>query len=445
MKPLRFLFVNPIDYKSLVETSFPHLGLGSLSACLKQAFPGLETMVVRGHLQEWIHNWHPDLVGITAVSQYWNEAKFHAQRCKQGGLPVIIGGVHATALPHTMTEDMDVAVLTEGEETIVELVRLFQTGEFKPDSLAKIPGIAYHDHGQIVKSAERPMLPDLDVLPFADRSILPHSDHTSMFTSRGCPWICRFCVSTRYWKKMRFHSADRVAEEIHLLSRHVNRISFLDDLFIADLKRLAAIVDLLGRRDVLGKLKYICNVRSNLVNDDLCHLLNMLGVDVVGIGMESACQKSLEYLKGRGNITVEDHANAVEILRKHHIEPHPSFIIGSPFESRADIMETYRFIRDYKITNFEVYVLLPFPATPVWDYAASRGLVSDDMNWDRLRWQITDFGQNSIVLSETLSYSDLSELYNMFVRRREWPRRKDMLLQGAKHPLRAVKYLFQRL
>jgi radical SAM superfamily enzyme YgiQ (UPF0313 family) len=439
-KPLRVMLVNPMDCKSLVETGFPHLGLGSLSAAMKRAFPGLETMIVRGHLQEWIHDWQPDILGITSVSQYWDEAKFHAQRAKQGGLPVIVGGVHATWLPETMTEDMDVLVLREGEQTIIELVRLFQAeGEFRPASLRSIPGIAFRQNGQVVRTTPRPMTPDLDSLPHIDRTILPHSYHTGMFTSRGCPYGCVFCASTRYWPKMRFHSAEYVAEEIGRLHEEgVSQITFLDDLFVADKRRVVQLISLLGRRDLLGKLSYISNVRSNLVTDDLCRLLHDMNVKVVGLGMESANPETLAYLKGEGNITVEDHARALEKLANHRIIAHPSFIIGSPQETREQIMDSYRFIREHRIPDFEVYVLMPFPGTPVWDYAAQRGLVGPDMKWERLRYTVTDFGPQSIVLSERLGYQELADLYRMFTALRVRGRRVGMVKQAIKHPTRAI-------
>jgi radical SAM superfamily enzyme YgiQ (UPF0313 family) len=449
---VKILFATPLNLSNLAETSFPHLGIGYLASSLKLQYPNVEFKAVQSQPQykDALTSWSPDIVCISAVSQYWNQAKQWALIAKQAQKPVIVGGIHISSLPGTLTQDMDVAVLGEGEYAFTQLISTYiESGKLQPE---KVKSVIYHDNGSLIKSVEYPIFVNLDSLQFPDRTFQGICEHTSMFTSRGCPYRCSFCASTRYFSgKPRFFSADYVAEECHLLQLgyHVKRISFLDDLFIADKKRLEAIYELLGKRNLIGKLKFICNVRSNLVTDDLCRLLASMGVDTVGMGLESACPNTLAYLKGQGNITVEDHVKALELLAKYHITAHASFIIGSPHESREDILQTLHFIKDQQkrkqLSDFEVYVLMPFPATPVWDYATQRKLVSSDMNWDRLQYTIADFGPESIVLSEYLSYEELADLYQQFIRLRKIPRAKGMIIQGLKHPSKAIRYLAQRI
>lgn len=451
MSNIRFLLVNPIDTQVKIENLFPNLGLGNLASFLRREAPSkIEFKIVSGNMAEEISAWQPNIVGITSVSQCYNEAMACAKIAKAAHLPVIIGGDHISALPQTLTPDMDVGVIGEGETTIVELMALFAAeGKFYSRHLASVSGIAYWGGGAILKTKTRDLIQPLDSIPFPARDILKIDRHTSMFSSRGCPYRCTFCFSSRFWNKVRFFSAEYVVEEIGLLyGMGVRHISFLDDLFIADKQRVMDIAALLGKKNLLGKLTYTCNVRSNLVTDELAKMLRSMGVKSAGMGLESGCQSTLEYLKGKGNITVADHAKAIKTLKDNGVACHVSFIIGSPLEDRDSILETIKFIKDNGLTaNFEVYVLTPFPGTPVWDYALSRGLVSNDMDWKRLH---IDFGPNPnpVILSEKLTEQELRVFYNQLQGRRKRYMKeyqlRDMLKQGIRHPVSVPKYVLRR-
>jgi anaerobic magnesium-protoporphyrin IX monomethyl ester cyclase len=449
MSKIKFLFINPINGNRPDETCFPSLGLGYLASAVKTAGLPVDFEIFNCNMEanvlHKIRYYRPDIVGITSVSQYYNKAMSFARLAKSFGLPVIIGGTHISALPETITAYMDIAVLGEGEQTIVELIKLylsegsfFKNGMLRTEELDKINGIAFRYDSKLVVTKLRDMIQPLDMIQPPDRSILYIGKSTSMFTSRGCPYRCTYCYSSRYWDKVRFFSAEYVVSEIEQLYTkfHVKSISLLDDLFIADKKRLAEIVNKLAKKNLLGKIDFICNVRSNLVTEELVNMLHAMRVKIVGMGIESGCQKTLEYLKGKGNITVQDHARAMTLLRKVGIAPHPSFIIGSPCETKEDALETIKFIEDNRIKDFEIYVLVPFPGTPVWDYALSRRLVSNNMDWDRLYW---DFGKNSnpVILSEQMSRKEILEIYCKLISRRN----KYIALR---HPLLATKYVLGR-
>jgi anaerobic magnesium-protoporphyrin IX monomethyl ester cyclase len=432
MKPVRVALVDPINHQDKVETYFPPLGLGYLSAYLKQHCHA-ECLISSGNLPELL-SWKPDIVGITSVSQYFNQAKAIAQLIHNAHIPVIMGGAHISALPH-LTNSMDAAVIGEGEETLSELVRFFELNH-NLRAISSIPGIAYH--GGATQSRK---LLDLDTLPFPDR-LFTHQ-HTSMFTSRGCPYSCCYCFSTRFWNKTRFFSADYVVSEIEYLhSQGVIKISLLDDLFIADKKRMAHIIDLLGKKDLLGKISYICNVRSNLVTDDLCQMLKILNVEAVGWGIESACPKTLAYLKD--HITVQQHSQALQLLRKYKIHPHPSFIIGCPDETADDISETLQFISRNHLSTYEAYVLIPFPGTPVWEEAKFRNLVSDNLDWNRLHWDF-DNTPNPVILSKHLTHEQLLKIHRDMIKRKDHLQVKNLISHVYHHPSSPFSYLKKRL
>jgi len=105
-------------------------------------------------------------------------------------------------------------------------------------------------------------------------------------------------------------------------------------------------------------------------------------------------------------------------LRRHGIAANASFVIGSPQETEAEILETYRFIKENPLNLVDVYVLVPFPGTPIWQYALDRGLVSEDMDWEKLNVNFEVSHPNAVILSELLTREDIYRLYNKFRRQR---------------------------
>jgi radical SAM superfamily enzyme YgiQ (UPF0313 family) len=441
----RIMFINAVNATKEIETSLPHLGLGYLASSLRREFgpDRFEFRVVDRDIERQIAVFRPDLVGITSVSQNYNKAIEYARVAKRWSLPVIMGGVHISALPTTLSAHMDVGVLGEGERTIIDLVTVLdREGSFETPSLANIDGVVFRRQGQIITTQERSPIEPLDSLAVPARDLAPIEKFAHMFTSRGCPYRCRFCASSRFWGKVRFFSAEYVVREIKDLVRthKVTRISFWDDLFVANRARLRQIIALLEREGLLGRVEFTCNVRSNLVTDELALLLKAMHVRSVAMGLESGCPTTLEYLKGR-DISLEDHENAVDVLHRHRIKFRASFVIGSPQETREDILQTLSFIRRKQLKSFDIYVLTPYPGTPVWDYAKARGLVSEDMNWERLNIYFGMNHEDAVILSEKLTRE---EIYELFLQLTETKRRA-LLLRTLRDPKSLPRLLLRVL
>jgi radical SAM superfamily enzyme YgiQ (UPF0313 family) len=422
--PIKILWVNAINNFSEVETRYPNLGIGYLIAALEKEF-GPECFrfkVIDNKIEETLQGFTPDIVAISAVSQNYHLAQKYAHLSKHQGATVLVGGVHISFLPHTLTENMDIGLLGESETTLVELLHHWQAGQFAAKQLHSISGIVFRDNdGQLVQTEPRPPLATLDQLAKPNRSYLPQASHTYLFTSRGCPYRCNFCASSRFWNQVRYFSAERVVAEIEELIRYQNArfISFFDDLFIADKKRFFTIVEQLQRKGLTQNVRFSCSLRANTVSEDIVEALKEMGVVSVGMGLESGNQRILSWLKGTG-ISVEHNRNAVRLLRQKGIMANASFVIGAPDETEAEILDTYKFIKSEKVSLFDTYVLTPFPGTPVWQIALERGLVSEDeqMDWSRLNVNFGVDPQKAIILSETLSRRQLIRIYKKFQRYR---------------------------
>ena len=416
----KLLFVTALDPEFERDLRQAPLGIGYLISNLHKERPGrYETRHVALDVPAALDSYKPDLVAISSTSPYFNIARAHAQAAQARGIPVIVGGIHVSMLPESIYPEMPVGVVGEGERTLVRLLDLFEeTGGFPPERLRGIPGLVFRRADGTLHMTERvEHIDPLDQVPMPDRSLGPVYPHTHMFTSRGCPYRCTFCASTRNWPgKVRFFSAAYVVAEIEeLVARHhVTVISFYDDLFCANVPRLREIVRLLEERRLLGRIKFTANARANIVTDELAALLKAMNVASVNMGLESGNETTLSFLKDR--VTLDQNRQAMAILRRHKLFVSGSFIVGSPQETREQMMDTYRFLKEAPVAMTEVYILRPYPGTPIWEYAVKRGLVSADMDWSRLTPGAVADPKRIINLSEHVSAEELLRIHRKFVR-----------------------------
>jgi len=346
----------------------------------------------------------PDIIGISAMTIEYGQAIDLAKELKkQLNVPIIVGGVHISTLPTSLHASFDIGVIGEGEETILELIKIYsKKNEFLIEDLKSVKGIVFHNFGQKIINESRGFL-ELDSFPIWDRTLLnpgyfrPKRMHTgksgiceTIMTTRGCPYNCRFCSTKSFWKKVRFHSPRRVVDEIkYIYELHkLDYIIIWDDLFTIDRERIKEIIHLLDEEGLLGKISFGCNLRVNLVDENLCNLLKELNVVYVGFGFESGSDKVLQWLKKDNSLTAQQNREAAKLCKDSGFIVEGSLIFGSPGETIEDMKKTLKLI-DYfikiKLDNVWSFTLTPFPATEAWEIAKKRNKVNDyDMDWDIL-------------------------------------------------------------
>ena len=412
----RVLFINAADPLSKAENHMRPLWPAYLAAYTEKHLGTgqLEFRYMTGNIEDELTSFKPDIVAISSITPNYKYAKEYAGTAKKHNLPVIIGGMHVSALPNCLTNDMDIGCIGEGEQTFLELIQLYiEKGDFTKKDLKKINGIIYRDEdGQLVRTPNRDVIISLDDLPHPKRSLLGYSHREYLYTTRGCPYKCVFCACTKHWGKVRYSSPEYVLQEIReLIENGVKVVRFNEDNFIANKKRTMQISKMIVAHGFHLKVKFSCWCRANDVTPDIVESLKAMNVVSVKMGLESGCQRTLDYLKG--GVTVMNNWNAINLLKDAGIQVNGDFIIGAPYETETEMMQTYDFIKKSRVDFVDVNVLSPLPGTAIWDYSMKRNLVSEDMDWDRL-----SFKSSSLVVSETLTHQQLQQIYKKFQRLR---------------------------
>ncbi len=373
------------DQNERLEAEYPPLGLGYLSSYLKK-YLDFHDIVYEKRPEELVTH-HPDIIGLSCVTQYYNLAVEQAQLLKRDkNAPIVIGGGHITCLPESLDPIFDVGVLGEGEETFLELMQLFIDKKWAPEYWAKVAGVCYRDEsGAVVRTQTRPAINPVDKIPPPDRELLgdrwqiPFHQFISMVSSRGCPFDCVFCSSQMHFEgPTRYFSAEYVINELQEIIDRWNpaSITFYDDLFIANPTRLKEISALIEERGFADQITFYCSTRANILSIDKLEDMRRMNVVGVNFGAESASDKILNYLKG-GNITAAHNQKALELFAEYGIKPGCSFVVGSPPETAEDIQMTLDFVRKNRnlMAAAEFYPAVGYPGTPLWRDSVANGKI----------------------------------------------------------------------
>ena len=417
-----------------IDNIKPPLGLGYLISYLKKilGFENLKIIDSGRGLFEKISKENPSLVGFTSYTvNYLQVTSLMRQIKEKLGVPVIIGGPHISSLPRRLSPFADVGVIGEGEETFLELIRLYLDKEkLNSHDLEKIKGITFHKDGQVMITEPRELIEPLDRIPPPDRSsfdmgyflkprpLLFNNEYlraTTVLTTRGCPYHCIYCQASAFWKKPRMHSADYVADEIKaLVDRYqVTGISIADDLFTLSKRRIKTLIELLRSCRILGRVKFLVNSRADLMDGELIELLRELGVVKISLGVESGSERVLKYLKG-GSVSVDQNREAIRLANRSGIGVYGCMMLGAPGETREDMAKTVDFIREVlnesPLNAFQVTVTTPLPGTELWDYALEKGYVDEEMDWNQLDFSPSQIEGRSFLINENVDFDEFVKI-----------------------------------
>jgi radical SAM superfamily enzyme YgiQ (UPF0313 family) len=323
-----------------------------------------------------------DVVGISAMTNQYESACALAETIQHGR--VVLGGPHITSCPESLRPCFDDYIQGEGEDQLLHLLR-----------------------GEPVSA---PLL-DLADYPDLDYSLLSTNYWKSrvtyswqdvaitgaILTGRGCPYRCRFCSTSLFWGKPRFHSPEWVIRQLQaLVGLGCTHVSFCDDLFTVNKARLHRIAERFEQAGLRKQIKevFACG-RANLMDEETCDLLRSMNVSLVHFGFESGDDRMVRYLKKTG-ASVAMNKQAVRLCRSKGLQPVGSLMLGNPTETPWQMLKTAWFILwcfAHGVKDLMLITASPLPGTEFWQIAKAKKRVSDKMNFNGLELHYWKPGQ----------------------------------------------------
>jgi anaerobic magnesium-protoporphyrin IX monomethyl ester cyclase len=395
---LRILLVDPKVNLPIDVRSSPSLGLAYLAAASEQRGDEVRVLDMQMEdmpIQQVVADFHPNVVGITATTVQIESAWRVAREVKRlTDAQIVLGGPHPTVLSAESVErpEVDFVVRGEGELTWAELCDRLERGE----SLAGLAGITYQEQGEVVHNPDRPVIEDVDSIPFPAYHLFNMERYSNLqptlddidgpsypiLSSRGCPYRCNYCsqILPRGW---RARSPESVVSEWRWLveERGAAEIGVLDDSFNIDRQRALKICDLIIAQG-LSHVPWIMinGIRANLADEELLGKMLEAGCIRTAFGVESGNQQILDTVIHK-QLTLDQVRGAFKAAKVVGMETIGFFIIGLPGETEETMEDTIRFAceLDPVVANFSMAT--PFPGTRMYDQVLERGrlLVHD---WD---------------------------------------------------------------
>ncbi|MEQ8191735.1 MAG: radical SAM protein [Candidatus Eremiobacterota bacterium] len=401
----RILMIEPKspDVHIFSLTPVPRLGTIILGTILKER--GFDVAVIAEEIHPVKDEYFEDvqLVGISSTTSTAVRAYALADRLREKGITVVMGGPHVTFMPEEAITHADYVVLGEGEKIFPELVEALDRGE----TLKSQPGLVVK--GEEVHRIHAPKVENLDDLPMLDFSIvMGMNDCTVRGTrvipiqaSRGCPFDCCFCsVTDMFGRKFRHKSIERVLQEVEKFNSKKYNIFFYDDNIAADKKWLKELLREFVKREM--KFSWCAQVRIDAAKDEeLLDLMKATRCQTVFIGIESLNPDTLKAMNK--NQTAEEIKQGVAAFTAKRIPVHGMFVFGLDTDTRETLEGTISFAKYSGITTVQFLILTPLPGTRTYKELKSQGRIFTD------DWSLYD-GHHVTFQPENLTPVKLQEM-----------------------------------
>lgn len=410
MKYMNILLINIALRPESKVKLFP-ISIGYIATAMKKAGFDFDLLDIDAHrysddeVDEFLQEKQYDVVAMGCIVTGYSKVKNLCARVRkyQKDTYIVVGNSVATSIYEILLSktEADVAVMGEGDITIVKLLEAIQEKRREENSLAHVLGIAYKENGKIYRNPPQPAIEDISLLPHLDFSLfdveiyiqcsadsvdedsttIPREELRALpvNTARGCVGNCTFCYHNFRGYKYRYRSMDSILGEIRsMIEKYkLNYIFFGDELTLYSRKRAEEFTDAILQSGLKFNWTITCRADCFTKESDVEIMKKMRKAGCVGAGfsLESSNPDILKMMNK--NITVEDFARTARLFYQAGITPRTSLVIGYPMETVDTIRNTFRVCEECKIYPSAGY-LLPQPGSVMYDYARKQGFIPDE-------------------------------------------------------------------
>lgn len=308
-----------------------------------------------------------DLVAITVMTRSAKRAYEIAERYRNNGKKVVMGGFHVSFNPDEAKEHCDAIFIGEAENTWQDMLRDYRRGRLKD--------IYKSDKFHNLKNLP---LPRYDLLELRKYKVkfLP------VQTSRGCPFVCNFCeVSHMYGNSYRFRPHDEVIDEIK--ASGLKHVQFIDDNFAANREYTLGLLERLRHLNI----KWTClwTIR-NSSDAELVARAKKSGCYHINMGIESVNEESIKDMGKRQNM-VSEYKRSLNLLNKEKMFYSLNFIFGWDSDERTTFADTLKFITKHKVPLAFFSVLFPQKGTKIYQRLADDNRIINNKPFDGMNQQ----------------------------------------------------------
>lgn len=435
---MKVLLIN-ISLRPESPKIFPPVGLAYIATAIHKA--GFELEILDNDVHRYTEQ---QLEGLLCAKKYdvvafgcivtgYKIVKRLAKVIKKcRNVPIIAGNSVATSIPDTLLQktDVDIAVMGEGDITIVELLKAIE--ENTP--LEAVQSICFKKDGKIIKNSPHPPIKNIDYLPFIDWDLFDIEYYISksregvtepypieydsirlmpLNTARGCPYNCTFCYHVFRNPRYRRRSTQSVINEIKQLKKKygINYISFWDELTFYSREQSEEFVDAIIKENLQIFWSGAC--RADLFTKDdieIARKFKKAGCVSLGGALESANKEILKAMNK--HLTLDQFKEHVKTVQAAGVPTTTSIVVGYPQETKETLKETFDCCYEANVYPSVGY-LLPQPGSPIYDDLIAQGIIKDEEEYVLSMGDRQDFTINLTKMEQ----KEIEELVKMHMRR----------------------------